>query len=300
MALFHYLAPKLLVPGQRSPQGNDLAGLGHRITGHVGDQLPEIRRFQGLDDRLDKRRIQILLATNHEVVLPQHRHKTKPELLGRRTQTKAAIGHARRNGCRYGKVRRLFGLVTDNFVLLDPIETQQLVEQYPRTRARLAIDEVDVRPHQIENVVQTERIARRNDQALLAGRHANQFVIAEAQLPPQLRMHPRTSLAQMRQIDGEVNTSHQTGARIELLQGANALHIIDIQQQAALLHQLLAQSAEQQVMAGRDAQWHQRRTHREPQLVVQFVGHVFGRRGHPGQHPSLRPEQAFAKIRQAG
>ena len=63
-----------------------------------------------------------MLAADDEILLPQHRHETKTKLLGRRTQAKAAIGHAGRNAHSHGKVRWLFGLVADDFARLDPMK----------------------------------------------------------------------------------------------------------------------------------------------------------------------------------
>ena len=124
-------------------------------------------------------------------------------------------------------------------------------------------------------------------------------MLTQSQLPPQLCMEARTALAQMRQIQRKMDACHQTGAGVQLLQRPDATHIINIEQQIALLHQLLAKGTKQQIVAGRDTKWHQCRPCRKQQFIVQLVGHPFGGWRQPRENTSFRPEQAFSEIRQA-
>ncbi len=117
-----------------------------------------------------------------EVALPQKRHEGEPPYSAAAArQPEADIGTLRCHGCGNRRMRELLLAIAVDPARGDALAEKHLIEQKPRSRSALAIDETQAMEGDVAHVLHVRRVAARKDQPLLAIDEAYQSVSLRAQ-----------------------------------------------------------------------------------------------------------------------
>ena len=151
-----------------------IAGFARLITRKLGDLRAERGVAQHRVELQHRGFGEELVAAQEEVALADQRNEIEPEAPRRNLEAETRVGHAAADVGRDGRVRVLENLVAFDRAHIDVRALQQRIEQEPRSRARLPVDEAHAAPREIGDAADAFRISRRDGQTLAPARDVDQ------------------------------------------------------------------------------------------------------------------------------